>query len=214
VHAAVADDDPDDTTYEHAHGGEVDVCSHAAMALAATVTRPRRRRSGNAWAGQVYRVDLCTHRACRASVARATVLCMYRCVYIRILSTTRSYRSRRDPDRVVARARGSCLTSRFTISSADFRLRRRRGLRGTPDRAGVVPIVGYPIRERTLPRAGQPSTAQRGRHRHPHTASKHVRIGPITIHMGGITMHSQRERHGYSYVSVRRMCNTKGEQEP
>jgi hypothetical protein len=33
VHAAVADDDPDDTTYEHAHGGEVDVCSHAAMAL-------------------------------------------------------------------------------------------------------------------------------------------------------------------------------------
>ena len=204
MHAAVADDDPDDTTYEHAHGGEVDVCSHAAMALAATVTRPRRRRSGNAWAGQVYRVDLCTHRACRASVARATVLCMYRCVYIRILSKTRLPISRR--------RRAS--PSRFTISSADFRLRRRRGLRGTPDRAGVVPIVGYPIRERTLPRAGQPSTAQRGRHRHPHTASKHVRIGPITIHMGGITMHSQRERHGYSYVSVRRMCNTKGEQEP
>lgn len=55
----------------------------------ATVTKPRRRRAGNAWAGQVYRVDLCTHRACRASVARATVLCMYRCVYIRILSKTR-----------------------------------------------------------------------------------------------------------------------------
>jgi len=176
----------------------------------ATVTRPRRRRAGNAWAGQVHRVDLCTHRACRASVARATVLCMYRCVYIRILSKTRLPISRTPRDRG-----SSCLIrSRFTISSADFRLRRRRGLRGTPDRAGVVPIVGYPIRERTLPRAGQPSTAQRGRHRHPHTASKHVRIGPITIHMGGITMHSQRERHGYSYVSVRRMCNTKGEQEP
>ena len=164
MHAAVADDDPDDTTYEHAHGGEVDVCSHAAMAL--PLLDLARRRAGNAWAGKVYRVDLCTHRACRASVARATVLCMYRCVYIRILILKRartvvaSYRFR---DR-----RGSCLTSRFTISSADFRLRRRRGLRGTPDRAGVVPIVGYPIRERTLPRAGQPSTAQRGRHRHPH----------------------------------------------
>jgi len=127
VHAAVADDDPDDTTYEHAHGGEVDVCSHAAMALAATVTRPRRRRSGNAWAGQVYRVDLCTHRACRASVARATVLCMYRCVYIRILSKTRL------PISVFAISRRRRASpSRFTISSADFRLRRRRGLRGRP----------------------------------------------------------------------------------
>ena len=86
---------------------------------------------------------------------------------------------------------------------------------GTPDRVGVrylsSAIRSGSVRVHgsapTLPRAGQPSTTQRGRHRHP-------RIGPITIHMGGITMHSQRERHGYSYVSVRRMCNTKGEQEP
>ena len=72
MHAAVADDDPDDTTYEHAHGGEVDVCSHAAMAL--PLLDLARRRAGNAWAGKVYRVGLCTHRACRASVARAMVL--------------------------------------------------------------------------------------------------------------------------------------------
>ena len=78
---------------------------------------------------------------------------------------------------------------------------------GTPDPRSsgrAVPFVGYPIRERTCTGA---HTAPR-RHRHL------PRIGPITINMGGITMHSQRERHGYSYVSVRRMCNTKGEQEP
>jgi hypothetical protein len=114
VHAAVADDDPDDTTYEHAHGGEVDVCSHAAMAL--PLLDLARRRAGNAWAGKVYRVDLCTHRACRASVARATVLCMYRCVYIRILILKRARSLVPIVAIVVARASRHVSRSRLQIS--------------------------------------------------------------------------------------------------
>ena len=182
----------------------------------ATVTRPRRRRAGNAWAGQVHRVDLCTHRACRASVARATVLCMYRCVYIRILSTTRSYRSRRSSRSswLVLVARASRHVSRSRLQISDYV--DGGGSGGRPiERAWYLSSA---IRSGSAHCPAPASQARHSgagkRHRHPHTASKHVRIGPITIHMGGITMHSQRERHGYSYVSVRRMCNTKGEQEP
>ena len=56
------------------------MCSHAAMAL--PLLDLARRRAGNAWAGKVYRVGLCTHRACRASVARAMALMCTGAYYI------------------------------------------------------------------------------------------------------------------------------------
>jgi hypothetical protein len=153
VHAAVADDDPDDTTYEHAHGGEVDVCSHAAtelplLDLPLLDLRPAARGQCMGGSGIQSR-SLYSQSLSRECCARHGSN-VYRCVLyiISMVSIPRStatrYRRRTEISIMIHVDGGACGGG--------------SGEPGTPDRVGVrylssaIRSGSVCVRERTLPR--------------------------------------------------------------